>query len=123
MARNTVDFCIICGCLPCKCMPKPAKKTATRKVVKSPPTSMARTVHTVRAPVLAAPSTPTRPTRPNLSTIRSVKSDDDLEFERAITVLAAADLLHYEHLMEYRQVIDLPPHKIDAMIWRQRANG
>lgn len=116
MARNTVDFCIICGCLPCKCTPSPSKRTATRKVVKPPPAATVKTVHIVKAPEPG-------PARPNLSTIRSVKSADDLEFERAITVLAAADLLHYEHLIEYRQVIDLPPHRIDAMIWRQRANG
>lgn len=111
MVKNTVDFCMLCGAVPCECSKKPDKKSTTRRTVKS--------VTLPPPPVSAAPKIVKA--RPNLSVIRAVKSADELEMEQAISVLAAADMLHYQHLIEYRQIIDLPAHRIDAMIWRQRA--
>lgn len=37
----------------------------------------------------------------------------------ALTALAGADLLHRDELVKHRAKIDLPDHKVDAMIWKQ----
>lgn len=131
MARNKFDTCMFCNQLPCSCSKKtPVKKTPKSRVAKP----AAAAVTTTPQPIAPEPkrtvtpirvtSPPRRPianlnSRPDHSAIRSVKSDDERELARAITVLANAGLLHKSELARHRKLIDLPAWRVDALIWKQ----
>lgn len=121
MARNTADACMFCGLNPCRCG-KPAK--AALKVTRvrpsaaptGPPsvTASRERISEVGAVTVASP------VRPNLANVQRVKDPGTEEMARAVTVFAEAEMLHHSSLIEHRDLIRLPPHEIDRLIWRSR---
>lgn len=104
MARNRVDYCIICGQTPCACSKQ--HKIQPKKATKLVPT-------------VVAPTGVPAEGRVNLANIPKIITDEQREFNCAVTVLADADLLHRDELERHRASIELPSHRIDALIWRQ----
>lgn len=125
MARNRVDTCMFCNRAPCACNAKPIK-TSVKKVAPNPtmPAKPKLEPKLEPKPIPAPPSRsavpqPRKEVRPNLSGIRAIRSKDEEELARAITVLAEAGLLHRDELIRHRIMIGLPKHRVDALIWRQ----
>lgn len=58
--------------------------------------------------------------RPDLSTIKNLRSEEEEEFRRAVTIIVTTFDCLPEDLKNNRQFIDLPSWKIDAIAWRQR---
>lgn len=127
MARNRVDACMFCEQAPCECNKKP-KAAAPRAAKPKPAKAVQITAPTVPAPRVAPvvpkvvmpkiiAAKPIKTSRANLSSVKTINQSDDQEFRAALTALSS--LLHRDELELHRSSIDLPPHKIDALIWRQ----
>ncbi len=126
MARNTVDVCMICDQVDCRCNKRPAKKAVPKKAVPKIPAPASLDRPKPNPPVRVAPTRtgagktgePDQAV-PSLARVKSAREIEDEELGRAITCFAEQDMLHRDELIKYRRIINLPPHRIDAMIWKQ----
>lgn len=112
MARNRVDYCILCGETTCVC-------NRQRRIQPRKATAPAQAAQSIPMTQPAQPAAQQQQARVKLTSVPKVATEDQVEFDRAITVLADAEILHRNELDKYRANIDLPDHRIDAMIWRQ----
>ena len=138
MAVVKDSSCMFCSPEPCVCNNKPARRPTRPKVERvraspspvpvvevtletgSLPGQVSKVGATEVAPSTVQPDRPLRRTRPNLAGVTRVR-DPLVEAENtAITVFAEADMLHHETLEELRDRIQLPPTRIDALIWRMK---
>lgn len=123
MPRNTVDTCIICSEVDCRCNKVP-KKVVPKKTRPSPPTRVAPTRVAPRGGVakVVLPEQQSQP-KPTLPQVKSASQIERELLANAITCFAAEDMLHRDELVKHRDLIHLPQHRIDAMIWKQDNNA
>jgi hypothetical protein len=127
MARTAAEDCMFCGTAhagQCGGKPKPlkvdrARKTASPSTMAQPSVAPPATVEVVGE---VEPSVVVERARPNLANVNRVRDPHEIALGRALTIFAERFDLHHEDVAKYRNLIDLPEHRLDAMIWRQVNN-
>lgn len=124
MATKGGDDCLLCSPDPCECNKRSARKStgapAKPKAVALPPRKPVGAPVTSTVPVVEPEPQPRA--RFNPSSVRNIRSEEDLMHRRAITVLVNAGLIDVDYLDAHRREIDLPDWQIDALIWKHQ-NG
>lgn len=113
MPQNKIDECLFCGQVSCRCGKPPVKSAKPSRPAK--PASLARPP--APAVIPSAKSTFAAPAKTEV-TFSSVRTDEDREMSRALTVLADAEILSVEDLRRIRPQLDLTPARIDLLIWK-----
>lgn len=129
MARAAAENCMLCGQNHTgQCGGQPVRPKIQRAKKPSPPPAPPTSAAPAGTPGKVGPSEDTGSSepelfteraRPNLSSVQRVRDPHDAAVGRALTIFATQIGIHHEDLTRYRDLIDLPDYKIDAMIWRQ----
>lgn len=139
MAARKPVGCMFCDPAPCACGKKPSRPRAsstkkspppveTKEPAPPPPPVEPSPVSVRRVPSIPRPRLPiksgstgaiqggARPVR-NVPLPQPDTEEENRMFRQALTALAP--LLCAEDLEQHRDKIDLPSHRVDALIWRQ----
>jgi hypothetical protein len=122
MARGRSDECMFCGGNPCECN-KPSKPTRIRKVPTGETPAVAPPAKRLRPPAKVPHAATVRSPAPAQRTpapVKQYRTEEEQQWRRAITIIAESGLIGEDELTKHRASINLPPWKIDALIWKSQ---
>jgi hypothetical protein len=120
--------CIFCRTDPCFCVNYSKKSTPKISNIKKsvPAPRPEPVIQPKRAGLSSLHAEKPKPltVRPSMKAMPQEQSFKDYEAELsdAVTVLAAAGILHFDDIKAYYAMIKLPDHEKDSLIWKSQHN-
>lgn len=117
MARNQIEFCMLCGEAPCACVKEKNARSVSKPAINTVAKSSAKGILPAGDPVPA-------PHRTALVETSAAKasSKDDRDFRYAVTLLCTSGMVSAQSVAENTEHLNMSESEVQVLIWKLKRN-